>query len=63
VQGKPLDDARTALETFYKHDEAFAFDLWASPRSRPACSCSTPKPPQAALDLGRVEGRRGAAEA
>jgi hypothetical protein len=35
VQGKPLDDARAALETFYKHDEAFAFDLWASPRSRP----------------------------
>ena len=35
VQGKALDDARAALETFYKHDEAFAFDLWASPRSRP----------------------------
>jgi hypothetical protein len=35
VQGQPLDDARAALESFYKHDEAFAFDLWASPRSRP----------------------------
>ncbi|HEY1533393.1 MAG TPA: hypothetical protein VGF76_05230, partial [Polyangiaceae bacterium] len=35
VEGKPLEDARAALETFYKHDEAFAFDLWASPRSRP----------------------------
>ncbi|MEP7049931.1 MAG: hypothetical protein ABJB12_06240 [Pseudomonadota bacterium] len=35
VEGKALDDARTALEAFYKHDEAFAFDLWASPRSHP----------------------------
>jgi hypothetical protein len=35
VEGKALDDARASLETFYKHDEAFAFDLWASPRSRP----------------------------
>ena len=35
VEGKPLDDARAALEDFYKHDEAFAFDLWASPRSHP----------------------------
>ena len=35
VEGKPLQDARAALEQFYKHDEAFAFDLWASPRSRP----------------------------
>jgi hypothetical protein len=35
VEGKALDDARAALEKFYKHDEAFAFDLWASPRSRP----------------------------
>ena len=35
VQGQALDDARAALEKFYKHDEAFAFDLWASPRSRP----------------------------
>lgn len=35
VEGKALDDARAALESFYKHDEAFAFDLWASPRTRP----------------------------
>jgi hypothetical protein len=35
VLGKGLDDARAALESFYKHDEAFAFDLWASPRSHP----------------------------
>lgn len=35
VEGKALADARAALESFYKHDEAFAFDLWASPRSRP----------------------------
>ena len=36
VVGKPLDDARAALEKFYKHDEAFAFDLWASPRNHPS---------------------------
>ena len=35
VEGKALEDARAALEGFYKHDEAFAFDLWASPRTRP----------------------------
>ena len=35
VEGKALDDARAALEKFYKHDEAFAFDLWASPRNHP----------------------------
>jgi hypothetical protein len=35
VEGQALNDARAALEVFYKHDEAFAFDLWASPRSRP----------------------------
>jgi hypothetical protein len=35
VQGAPLDDARAALQKFYKPDEAFAFDLWASPRVRP----------------------------
>jgi len=35
VEGKALSDARLALEAFYKHDEAFAFDLWASPRIRP----------------------------
>jgi hypothetical protein len=35
VQGVPLDDARAALQKFYKPDEVFAFDLWASPRWRP----------------------------
>jgi len=35
VEGAPLDDARAKLEGFYKHDEAFAFDLWVSPLSRP----------------------------
>jgi len=35
VEGKALADARAALEGFYKRDEAFAFDLWASPRSHP----------------------------
>jgi len=35
VTGAALDRARTALETFYKHDEAFAFDLWASPLRNP----------------------------
>jgi hypothetical protein len=35
VEGRALIDARSALEKFYKHDEAFAFDLWASPRSHP----------------------------
>jgi len=35
VEGKPLADARAELEKFYKPDEAFAFDLWASPKSRP----------------------------
>lgn len=35
VRGKALDDAREVLEKFYKHDEAFDFDLWASPRSHP----------------------------
>jgi len=35
VQGPPLDAARSALRRFYKPDEAFAFDLWASPRVRP----------------------------
>jgi hypothetical protein len=28
-------DGDGKVEKFYKHDEAFAFDLWASPRSRP----------------------------
>jgi hypothetical protein len=35
VEGKPLEDARNALRVFYKPDEAFAFDLWASPKVRP----------------------------
>jgi len=35
VEGTPLADARVALQKFYKPDEAFAFDLWASPKSRP----------------------------
>jgi hypothetical protein len=32
VQGEPLERAQDALERYYKHDEAHAFDLWASPR-------------------------------
>lgn len=28
VEGAPLEDARAALSVFYKHDEAFSFDLW-----------------------------------
>lgn len=35
VQGTPLDAARVELGKLYKPDEVFAFDLWASPRSRP----------------------------
>jgi hypothetical protein len=35
VQGAPLDDARAALQKFYKRDEVAAFDLWASPKARP----------------------------
>jgi hypothetical protein len=35
VLGAPLEQAQTALETFYKHDEAYAFNLWASPRRHP----------------------------
>ena len=35
VQGEVLDAAHEALEKFYKHDEAFAFDLWASPQRDP----------------------------
>lgn len=35
VEGAPLADARAALQKFYKPDEAFAFDLWASPKTRP----------------------------
>ncbi|HEX5099107.1 MAG TPA: hypothetical protein VFV94_06380, partial [Polyangiaceae bacterium] len=33
--GAPLDDARAALQKFYKRDEVAAFDLWASPKVRP----------------------------
>jgi len=35
IEGEPLERARTALRAFYKADEAEAFDLWATPRSRP----------------------------
>jgi hypothetical protein len=35
VDGPPLDAARAALDGFYKHDEAYAFSLWASPRRAP----------------------------
>jgi hypothetical protein len=35
VEGPPLDAARASLQAFYKNDEAYAFDLWASPRKRP----------------------------
>jgi hypothetical protein len=35
VEGEVLDAAHEALEKFYKHDEAFAFDLWASPQREP----------------------------
>lgn len=35
ILGEPLAKARQGLERFYKHDESFAFDLWASDRRRP----------------------------
>jgi hypothetical protein len=35
MEGAPLEAARDALERFYKHDEAYAFNLWASPRNAP----------------------------
>jgi hypothetical protein len=35
LEGAPLDAARETLEAFYKHDEAYAFSLWASPRKSP----------------------------
>ena len=35
VEGPPVDAARAALDGFYKHDEAYAFSLWASPRTAP----------------------------
>jgi hypothetical protein len=35
VEGEPLEMARHTLEQFYKPDESYAFDLWASPRRSP----------------------------
>ena len=35
VAGEPLEAAHQALESYFKPDEASAFSLWASPRSRP----------------------------
>jgi hypothetical protein len=35
VEGAPLERARDVLRTFYKIDEAQAFDIWASPRRAP----------------------------
>jgi hypothetical protein len=35
VEGAPLERARAVLTTFYKLDEAQAFDIWASPRHAP----------------------------
>lgn len=35
VEGPPLARAQQVLEGFYKTDEAFSFDLWASPRRDP----------------------------
>ena len=35
VEGEPLLAAHEVLEQFYKHDEAYAFDLWAAPRHHP----------------------------
>lgn len=35
VDGPPLDRARAVLRSFYKEDESYAFDLWASPRRDP----------------------------
>ena len=35
VDGLPLERARARLLRFYKRDEAFGFDLWASPRQNP----------------------------
>ena len=36
VLGVPLEKAVEALSAFYKPDEAFAFNLWASPRRNPS---------------------------
>lgn len=35
IEGEPLDAAREKLLPFYKSDEAFAFDLWGTPRKHP----------------------------
>jgi hypothetical protein len=35
IEGAPLASARERLEDFYKHDEAYAFDLWGTPRKKP----------------------------
>lgn len=35
VEGESLEAARTELGRYYKSDEVLAFDLWASPRTRP----------------------------
>jgi len=35
VEGVPLARARERLRTFFKEDEANAFDLWAAPRKHP----------------------------
>jgi hypothetical protein len=35
IEGEPLAVAREKLEAFYKNDEAFAFDLWGTPRKHP----------------------------
>ena len=35
IEGVPLDRAHEALTKFYKADEAAAFELWATPRTRP----------------------------
>lgn len=35
VLGEPLEAARAELRKYYKTDEALAFDLWATPRTRP----------------------------
>jgi hypothetical protein len=34
VEGAPLDDARVALERFYKVDETFAFDVWREQKGK-----------------------------
>ncbi len=47
MEGVPLAAARTALQRYYREDEAAAFDLWASPRKSPK------------LMVLYIEGRRG----